>query len=231
MHPIHYATPAWQLGFDLGQRQDYSALSTLEIFWTYQGRDPYSFAHVYRPTLNVCGLTRYPLGTSYAAYPVIVANRLARIRQSRSAGLPFAPGTIAMAIDAGGPGGPLVDLLRDAKLDVALFPLLITGGDSPGYAANGYRTVPRRDLLTNLAVLLDFDILMWPEALPNRRLLEEEIMSLAGANGQPGVPGAHDDLVMSIAIAAWIAKVRFPQIMPKETAKNVRHWTPHGSLF
>jgi len=36
--PSH-AYPSWYLGFDLGQRQDYTALATTELFWTHTGRD------------------------------------------------------------------------------------------------------------------------------------------------------------------------------------------------
>lgn len=225
-----YAKPAWFLGLDLGQRRDHSALATLEIFWTYSGRDAVTFEHVWAPAVNLCGLRRFPLGLSYTEYPKIVHQRIQRVHRARGVA-PFAPADVTLVVDAGGPGGPVVDELRRAHLDATIAPILITGGASPGHAANGFKTVPRRELISNLVLFLDHQVLRWPDTLPEREPLEEELLNLSVRTTHPDDGGAHDDLVMATAIALWQAKCHSPQILPKSSEDTGRRWTPHGRLF
>ena len=219
-----YAVPAWIHGLDLGQRRDFTAFASVELFWTYKGRDAVTFEHAFEPTLNLCALSRYPLGTSYAAYPEIVANRLRRINA------PYGV-RVFLVVDAGGPGAPVVDELRRAHLNAVIQPILITGGASPGHAANGYKTVPRRELISNLVLLLDHEILRWPEHLPEREALEHELLNLSAGTTHPDAAGAHDDLVMAVALAAWHAKCFAPRILPHTKDGAARRWSPQGPLF
>lgn len=219
-----YAIPAWFHGLDLGQRQDYTALASLELLWTYTGHCPVTFEHNWTPTLNLCGLRRYPLGTSYADYPKIVASRLRQVDMVNGA-------RAHLIVDAGGPGGPVIDELRRAHLTAEIHPMLITGGNSPGYAANGYKTVPRRDLISNIVLLLDHQVLRWSDKLPLRLVLEQELLNLNGGTTQPASSEEHDDLVMAVAIAAWHAKCVSPEIMPRPNDDGSRRWSPQGPLF
>jgi len=220
----NYVNPAWIHGLDLGQRQDYTALASLELFWTYTGHDALTFEPVWNPTLNICGLRRYPLGTSYAEYPKLVASRLRQVAAANGV-------SVFLVVDAGGPGAPVVDELRRAHLDAEIRPMLITGGTSPGYAANGYKTVPRRDLISNVVLLLDHCILRWPDQLPQRTALEQELLNLSAGTTHPDDAGAHDDLVMAVAIAAWQAKCHSPEILPRSKDGGARRWSPQGPLF
>jgi len=219
-----YATPAWIHGLDLGQRQDYTAFASLELLWHYKGHNAITFEHVFEATLNLCGLSRYPLGTSYAEYPKLIENRLRHVNAPN--GL-----SVSLVIDAGGPGAPVVDELRRAHIGATIHPILITGGNSSGHAANGYKTVPRRDLISNLVLLLDHNILRWPETLPLREPLEKELLNLNGGTTHPAEAGAHDDLVMAVAIAAWHATNNAPRILPETEENGARRWTPQRRLF
>jgi hypothetical protein len=230
MIPPSFAKPAWLLGLDLGQRHDYTALATIELLWTCTGRRAVSFEHVWQPTLNLCGLRRFPLGTSYAEYPKIVARRIQQVNAAAGR-LPFAPAGIFLVIDAAGPGAPIVDELRRAHLDATIHPMLITGGAAPGYASNGYETVPRRRLISNLILLLHHKVLRWAGQLPLRHLLEKELLGLSGGTTHPAEAGGHDDLVMAVAIACWQAKCHSPRILPKTKDGAAGYWTPQGPLF
>ena len=139
-----YVYPAWFLGLDLGQRQDHTALATLELFWTHTGRDPVTFENIFEPTLHLCGLRRFALGTSYSDYPGQIAEHVARICQRHNLPVMGNNSPIHLVIDAGGPGAPVVDELRRAAIPARITPMLISGGAAPGLAANGFKTVPRR---------------------------------------------------------------------------------------
>ena len=219
-----YAVPAWIHGLDLGQRRDFTAFASVELFWTYKGHDAITFEHIFHPTLNIGALSRYPRGTSYTRYPEIVANRLRRINAPNGV-------KVFLVVDAGGPGAPVVDELRRAHIGAIIQPLLITGGTSPGHAANGYNTVPRRELISNLVLLLEHEILRWPEHLPEREALEHELLNLSAGTTHPDDASAHDDLVMALAIAVWHATSYAPRILPHTKDGAARRWSPQGPLF
>lgn len=117
----------YYLGLDLGQKRDYSAVVVVE-----------------RGVRGV--LVRYaermPLGTPY---PQVVA----RVREIISSdGL---PGNCPLAVDATGVGAPVVDMLRAARLGCDLSAVTITGGERAG----GEWSVPKRDFITGVQVLLE----------------------------------------------------------------------------
>ena len=141
--------PSFLLGLDLGQAQDYTALTIAELreeptgeLWsddTPKTVRHYDFRH----------LERFPLGTSY---PAIVAAVVARC-----AALPV-PGyrdiTPQLVIDATGCGRPVVDLLRDAQPRADLVPCSITGGNTASHdEGSGSWNVPKRDLASGLAAV------------------------------------------------------------------------------
>jgi len=86
-----------------------------------------------------------------------------------------------LIVDAGGPGLPFIDFLNNHPLDAHLVKLNITGSGAPRYN-NGIYQVTRAQLLTNL-------LLTEPRGLRSGFKSEAD----------------HDDLVMSLALAAWEA--------------------------
>ena len=158
----------WHLGLDLGQRRDFSALATLSCEWTIEGRDPVSWQWNRIPRLILRDIERFPLGTSYVFYTDALEERL---KQIDALVPPYTKRDVTLAVDAGGPGAPVVDELRRAYLGIDIKPIIVTGGLEPGATAGGYSTVPRRVLLTNLILLLDHAKIVTPEDLGNWQIL------------------------------------------------------------
>ena len=188
---------SYYMGLDLGQAHDYTAAAVVEraeltgewsaAMWTYRKI----------VTLRLRYLERIPLGTPY---PDVVA----RVRQiTRSKDL---EGRCSAAVDATGAGRPVVDLLREADLGCTILPVVLTGGHTEGMD-QGYYTVPKRDAITGLQVLLQKGELRIAAGLPLGETLVKEMMdmrvkttalgheqfgALAGrAARRPGAGGVH----------------------------------------
>lgn len=96
----------------------------------------------------------------------------------------------AITIDSTGVGEPIYDDLNSAQVPIT------------GYT---FTEKSRRDLLTNLQILLEQEIIK----IPNNPILLDELRSFQYELGESGrvkmvVPeGLHDDMVMSLALAVW----------------------------
>jgi len=218
---------SWLLGFDLGQRRDFTALTTLSCEWTIEGRDPVSWDWIRVPRLILRDIERFPLGTSYLLYTQVLDDRLSHI-----AGLvpPWTTPNVTLIVDAGGPGAPVVDELRRARLNLTLKPLVITAGHEPGVTSGGWLTVPRKVLLTNLILLIDHGKLVTPKELEDWPILLEEMLDLNAVTSHPNKTSNHDDMVMSLALGAWQATRQHPELLPARKTATAR-WSPTGSLF
>ncbi len=96
----------------------------------------------------------------------------------------------------------MVELLRRASLGCKLAPVTIVAGGRPHEEA-GEEFVPRRDLLTNLRILLEKRLLKISARIHDRAELIEEIVRVRDRSGT-----RHDDLVMAAALACWRATKR-----------------------
>ncbi|MDP9310462.1 MAG: hypothetical protein M3R24_06160 [Chloroflexota bacterium] len=178
------------VGLDLGQAQDYTALSVIE-------RRP----NVLPTHYQVRHLERFQLGT---AYPAIV-DRVCTLMRS-----PQLRGVSRLVVDATGVGRPVVDLLKKAGL--TLEAVTITAGDT-AHAEAGMWRVPKRDLVGVLQVMLQAKRMVIAPSLPEAETLVKELLNfqtkitLAG-NDTYGAwrEGSHDDLVLSVALATWSAE-------------------------
>ncbi len=87
----------------------------------------------------------------------------------------------------------------------------ITGGDTVTQDGLDYR-VPKRHLVATLSVLLTTDRLKVAASLPLAPVLATELRSFrasvtAAAHEVYGAAaGQHDDLVLAVALAAWVAE-------------------------
>ncbi|MDB4914768.1 MAG: hypothetical protein JWM95_2412 [Gemmatimonadetes bacterium] len=219
------------VGVDLGKIADFTAIAVLrlsEYVEVVDERDeqraveaciaglpvPGSAAHEWanagqmplrgRPKARVMAyelvhLDRVPLGTSYPAVVDHVGSLLWR---------PPLRGRAQLVVDATGVGVPIVDLLRQAGMQP--HPITITSGGRPTRDPHGggYH-VPKRDLVDLLAVLLQTERLAIASALRFAQALADELLSFearqtaAGNDTYGAREGAHDDLVLATAIAAW----------------------------
>ena len=174
------------VGLDLGQAQDHTALAVLE--------------HIVADEYHLRHLERFPLGTSY---PAIAARTYALM------GTPPLEDLGHLITDSTGVGAPVVDLLCQAGLNPVA--VTITGGDAAKQEAHNHWRVPKRDLVSVLQVLLlQSGRLKIAETLPEAPRLVQELLAFrvritATDHDTYGAwrEGAHDDLVLAVALACW----------------------------
>jgi hypothetical protein len=186
------------IGLDLGQKRDHSAIAVVE-------REEKRLA--WMPSVPECMRIRYlqriPLGTPYMK----VVEQVSEIVRH-----PMLDGRSRLVADATGVGAPVVDLLKAAHLPCSLTPVTITSGDR-AHSQGDHWHVPKRDLLTNLLVLLEAGQLRIPRKLGEAGALVRELSAVKMRHRPGGVmrmgadgSGEHDDLVMAVALACWKAK-------------------------
>jgi hypothetical protein len=172
------------VGVDLGQVNDYTAIAVLE-------RLVDGVYHV-----------RYLDRILDTPYPEVVT-RLEQVAR----GLPFAP---AIAVDATGVGRPVVDMLREAKLPGDLYAITITSGGT-ARSEGSDRWVPKREIASTIAVLLQKNRLKVSSRVPKAAVLLHELMNFRvkitlDAHDTYGAwrESDHDDLVLAVGLAAWL---------------------------
>ena len=196
------------IGVDLGQARDYTAIAILERFeeltgkaekgrWTTRVR--YEMPHLERP----------PLGTSYPAIIDRLKDLIARL-----------PGheRLRTLVDRTGCGRPVVDLMRREKLQIA--PVTITaGGTASGGSYYGFN-VPKRELVSNLAILFQAGRLKIARGLPEAPAMIEELQNFrikfttAGNDTyEAWRESDHDDLVLAAAMAGWFGEKKLGSIL------------------
>jgi hypothetical protein len=175
------------VGLDLGQAQDFTAVAVVH---RSAGRDD---------AVQVPHLERFPLGTPY---PAIVG------RTAQLLATPPLRGQASLVVDRTGVGSAVVDLLAEAHLSPIA--VTITGGDKVHRESKTRYSVPKRELVGCLQVLLQTGRLKIASALPEAELLVKELLAFqvkitASAHDTYGAwrEGAHDDLVLALALAIW----------------------------
>jgi hypothetical protein len=196
------------VGVDLGQSSDPTAIAVvrhrvepLEGEWIRERATVPNRYHILRQKIDerfeVPHLERVPLGTSYPAIVNHVTDILGRA-PVRGADL---------VIDQTGCGAPVGDLFEHAGLDPVR--IVIAAGIEP--VRHGHRkwSVPKTELISNLDALLHTGMLKIAAELREAPALGEELknfrrhVSEAGRNTYGARVGAHDDLVLSLALACW----------------------------
>ena len=122
-------------------------------------------------------------------------------------------GQVTLAVDATGVGAPVIDMFRAAYLPVYLQPIQITGGSEVSRDGDVAR-VPKRDLVSSSQVALQTGRLKIAPELPDAQTLVRELqnfqvkISLETAHDSYGAwrEGTHDDLVLAVALALWVAE-------------------------
>ncbi len=210
--------PTYLMGLDLGERRDYTALSVLQQHLLRGNRaaatlvDPYELESRY----DLIALSRWR-GEGYsAAIPklreVLPKLHQAGIRQQRAAGRsrPLTP-NITLLVDHTGVGIAVVEEIRRSGIECQ--GITITGGNQVTNEDDDWR-VPKRELVSRTQVLLETDRLKIASTLPLATTLVAELDNfrakkavLTGHDsygaGEDWREGNHDDLVLSVALAAW----------------------------
>jgi len=186
------------VGLDLGQANDYTALSILEKL-PPEGEGKENSYHV-RHLERVRGL----------AYPAIVSKVSEMLRS------PALAGNTALVVDQTGVGAPVVDLFDQAGLNPV--GVMIHGGDKATNEGDSWR-VPKRDLVGVLQVLLQSGRLKISSKLSLGPVLSSEMLNFkvkidpitAHDSYSAWREQDHDDLVLSVALASWFAEQDTPQ--------------------
>ncbi|MBI4904782.1 MAG: hypothetical protein HY820_14170 [Acidobacteria bacterium] len=194
--------PSFIIGLDLGQSRDYTAICILEcacvktgfnrVYWTDDLAKRYTIRH----------LERMPLQTSYTD----IVRRVASLTRH-----PSISHNCRIVVDATGVGKPVVDIFRDARLEVHIYPVLLTPGHSTTYN-NGMYHVPRRELLSKLEIGLQTKTLKISRRIPAAPTLIHELSNLkrtirdsGDGHIEPRRSTHHDDLVFAAALSFWKA--------------------------
>ena len=179
------------VGLDLGQPQELTALAVLQR------------ADSSPATCAVRHLRRWPVGTSYPAIITEVSNVVRAL----------AP-TPTLVVDQTAVGRPVVQLLRAAGLRCPLYAVTITAGHSVAGDADSVH-VPKKELVSVLQVLLQYRRLKVASSLAEAATLMRELTAFQAkvtlTANDPAAPwrdGPHDDLVLAVALGAWLAENR-----------------------
>jgi phage terminase large subunit-like protein len=202
------------VGLDLGQANDYTALSVVERLKT-ESENTYHVRHLER----VRGV----------AYPDIVA-KVTKMMHSEEL-----KGNASLVIDQTGCGRPVFDMFRQANLKP--IGISIHGGDSVTHELRNWR-VPKRDLVGVMQVLLQSGRLKIASKLALKPVLLQEMQNFkvkidpatAHDNYSAWREGDHDDLVLAVALACWYGQeVPEPRNMIPNIAFTARRgYDPFG---
>jgi hypothetical protein len=204
MDPTGIEQRKWFTGVDLGQSQDHTAVVVLERVITEAPEyDAVTRSRLTEANFNVRHIERMKLGTPYQA----VVERIKSIVEAAALA-----GNVTLVVDATGVGGPVVDLLKEAIRKTPIVPVVITGGDRTHYQDGRYR-VPKRDLVSGVAILLESGRLKISQRLPEAKTLIKELLNMRvkiSASGHEAYEawreGEHDDLVLALALGLWRAR-------------------------
>jgi hypothetical protein len=185
------------VGLDLGQANDFTALTvaerTAEVVEDVKRPAQYAIRH----------LQRFKLGTPYPSQ----VDTVGKIMRA----LPAARNKPALIVDATGVGRPVVDLLRKSGLHPIA--VTITGGVAENRSSEFQYSIPKRNLVSSLQVLLQSGRLQVARGLPEAETLVNELLnfkvkiSAAGHDSyEAWRESVHDDLVLSAALALWWAE-------------------------
>jgi hypothetical protein len=177
----------YYIGCDLGQMCDYTAFTVVE-----KDGGELRLRHIERPRL----------GTSYLE----IVDGLKTLAES-----PRLEGRKTVMIDKTGVGGGVWDMVRDARIRADVKGVMITGGDKVTYE-NGVYRIPKRDLVSSLQIAFQNGRLKIANGLPHadaflKELANYQVKINIHGNDQyePWRSSVHDDIIMSISMAVWMA--------------------------
>jgi hypothetical protein len=197
------------LGLDLGQRADFTAL--VGLMRTEVPGAPYRARFRY----EVRGVRRWPLNTPYTAVAQDVA---ALVADGPLAGC-------TLGVDWTGVGQGVYEIVLAARPNALVRPVYITAGHAVRDEGVRY-FVPKMELVGVVAALLDGGRLAIPPTVPQAATLGRELQAFKAKVTAAGNETAaadwrtrqHDDLVLGLAIAAWLGERRGQDWAPPSDA-------------
>lgn len=190
-------------GLDLGQSIDYSALAIVQKYTKkiLKHRTP-----ELEPICYLRHLSRFALNTPYPAVVETVDGILSR---------PELAGDITLAIDSSGMGSAIYDMFKTLKkvrggnLRYKLEGIKITPGEGRARYENGYRMVPKVELLKPLFAIYGTPRFVIAHDVPDRAEFERQMQSFHYEHSDGGrakfgaISGMHDDYVIAVSMPLW----------------------------
>lgn len=185
------------VGLDLGQAQDYTALSVIEQRWNAAARR-------YEYDL------RYLDRARGEPYPSVVKKVSAMMTSQSIVGIE----PPRLILDKTGVGAPVADMFRVGPISPV--EITITGGISPSAVPRGFH-VPKRDLVFSLIGVFQSGRFRIADSLPLGKELIDELLNFkvkidpktAHDSYESWRESIHDDMVLSAAMSTWYAERRY----------------------
>jgi hypothetical protein len=181
----------YTIGLDLGQSRDSTAIAVVR-----KVEEP-----GHKPVFQVGNVFRLPLGTTYPEIVSYVSNFIL--------GSPRFRGKSELVIDFTGVGRPVFDMFRVQGLSP--IGVCFTAGNGPGANQGNIYSVPKGHLVSGLQSVL-YGQLKIRASLADVPALIKEIEAFRVEFSETGHmrfnarSGAHDDMIMALAIAVWRAR-------------------------
>jgi len=197
------------VGWDIGQSQDYSAVSVLKKMDT----GAYVVNH----------LERLPLGMDYPSQINHVYGLVNR--------KPLAEGDTTVCLDQTGVGRAVYDMARKKGLNPV--GLTLHGGDAVSWDEDRMAVrAPKKDVIGCFVVLAQCGSVKIAKGLPYGDILLKELRAYqirfnpatANVSFGNGREAEHDDLVLSVAIPLWVSENRYPRPNPVCRLVSHRPW-------
>lgn len=200
------------VGLDLAPAGELTGLAVIQRPLVHPSHSP----DQKRPKHALIHLHRFPLGTPYPDIIDELGKLLRTPSLSRS----------VCAVDRTGVGRAVVRLFRDAFADgytCQFVPVVIGLGLEVEMVAGVGISIPRQELVGTLQVLMQTRRLIFPTTLPHVETLVKELANFkakpvtatAAAKADPLAAwreGQHDDLVLAVALAAWLSERDLPKL-------------------
>jgi hypothetical protein len=197
------------IGIDLGRDSDHSAIAVASVFRRVGAAvDPYTGARPVTWQLEVSHLEQVPKSVEYTTVMDRIGRTVRRLGHQTPYG--YKQPSIQVALDAAGPGSIGAELIRKQQLSISLYPIIITGGEESHALKSGSTSVPRKELLHTLRILVESGALNFSHSLRHRERLVRECAGVKAS----GTSADHDDLVIAVALAAWRATRQCRQLLP-----------------
>jgi hypothetical protein len=204
----------YYLGVDFGSQQDYTALALVKRNDII--KKEYSMVQGFTEE-DVCTeyqllfIERMDLGTPYQKV-VDRVNMILRDEDLR--------GDTVVVPDATGVGIPIVQLMRSQGVS-PMIPISIHGGQATNKNDFGGYSVPKRDLVSSLAIVVQSRRLRVASDINYRMQLVHEMQNFVpkftkngGDTYEALMEKDHDDLVMALAMAVWLAEKHGRPVLP-----------------
>jgi hypothetical protein len=179
----------YTIGIDLGQVSDPTAIVAVQSLARDDGKPIYWVTHI----------ERLPLGLTY---PGVISHVKRLLHQRRFS-------SAKLVLDLTGLGRPVADHFNDEGLHP--LKVTITGGATEHRDEKGVWSVPKHILVAAVRTPLESERLFFDKSQPEAPILQAELKNFRAEYSDSGRiaynarVGAHDDLVLACALAAWWA--------------------------